>query len=99
MAKTAKKRISAAHRKALIAGQRRRRAKERGGHEPVLAVAQTSPRSSSTKGRRKHGTKKMPEGLHLLRRSGGGKDIIEGDACEISAAVRFWRETKEKFAQ
>jgi hypothetical protein len=99
MAKKAKKRLSAAHRKALSDGQKRRWKRERSKPVPVPAVARTNPPSPASRGGRKRGVKKMPEGLHLLLRNGGGMDIIKGNACEISAAVRFWRETKAKFAK
>jgi hypothetical protein len=85
MAKTSGRRLSRAHKDAISKTQKanwkRRRALKSGGGAP-LSEAPT---------RRRARLLVMPHGITVLRRNGGGHDIIEGNAEEIREAVRLLR--------
>ena len=86
------RKMSKAHRDALVAGQKRRRERER------LAAKGQAPAAAQPA--RVHSPAKrspvMPHGITVLRRHGRGQDIIEGDANEIRQAVKLWREVKSR---
>jgi hypothetical protein len=78
-----KDKISAAHTK-----RRKTKAAQRANH------AKPGPQKPA---RRRRAVKngRAPEGIHVLRRNGGGKDLVECNANEVMEAVRILRKIKE----
>ncbi len=89
MAKKAKK-MSEARRKALVAGQQRRRERER-------AEAGGTPAPSRKRAKRVMKNGRAPEGVHVLRRNGNGRDLIECNADEVLQALRDVRAARKIF--
>lgn len=86
MAKKTRK-LTAAHKKALSEGQRRRRKRER----TEADKASTTPRKHA----RVLKNARAPDGVHVLSRIGGGKDIVQCNAVELMEALRVLRKIKQ----
>lgn len=93
MAKKAKKRkLTQAHKDAISASHAKRRKEKASSRAASVSASAGGP---TQRRRRVLKNGRAPEGVHVLRRNGNGKDLIECNADEVLKALRVFRRIEE----